>query len=93
MNNETNNNTMKNLNLTKLEKQVLRNFIPTQNVNDFGEDVQKITLIRESYLCPTHSRGLLVVFVRKTSLTYQMMKVRDSIGFIYMIRFVRIKQN
>lgn len=45
MNNETNNNTMKNLNLTKLEKQVLRNFIPTQNVNDFGEDVQKITLI------------------------------------------------
>ena len=36
---------MKDLNLTKLEKQVLRNFIPTQNVNDFGEDVQKINSI------------------------------------------------
>ncbi len=36
---------MKDLNLTKLEKQVLRNFIPTQNVNDFGEDVQKINYI------------------------------------------------
>ena len=36
---------MKNLKLTKLEKQVLRNFIPTQNVNDFGEDVQKINFI------------------------------------------------
>ena len=36
---------MKNLQLTKLEKQVLRNFIPTQNVNDFGEDVQKINYI------------------------------------------------
>lgn len=36
---------MKNLQLTKLEKQFLRNFIPTQNVNDFGEDVQKITYI------------------------------------------------
>ena len=33
--------TLTNLNLTKLEKQVLRNFIPTQNVYDFGEDVQK----------------------------------------------------
>tara|TARA_R110000765_G_scaffold230132_4_gene333594 strand:+ start:457 stop:762 length:306 start_codon:yes stop_codon:yes gene_type:complete len=33
---------MKNLNFTKLERQVLRNFIPTQNVHDFGEDVHNI---------------------------------------------------
>ena len=33
---------MKNLNFTKLERQVLRNFIPTQNVHDFGEDVHDI---------------------------------------------------
>ena len=37
--------TLKNTNFTKLEKQVLRNFIPTQNVDDFGEDVQKINYI------------------------------------------------
>jgi len=30
---------------TELEKQVLRNFIPTQNVYDFAEDVQKINFI------------------------------------------------
>jgi predicted transcriptional regulator len=36
---------MKGLNFTELEKQVLRNFIPTQNVDDAGENVKNINHI------------------------------------------------
>ena len=40
--------TIQDLNFTDLEKQVLRNFIPTQNVSDFGEYPQKINYIMGS---------------------------------------------
>ena len=73
---------MENLNFTKLEKQVLRNFIPTQNVYDFGQDVQKISLImglifdnEGDFIPPNTLKGVVGSLVKK-----EMLSVSDDEG-------------
>lgn len=67
---------MKTSNFTELEKQVLRNFIPTQNVHDFGEDVQKINLImglifdnEGDFIAPKTLKGVIGSLVKKDILS------------------------
>lgn len=66
---------MKDLNFTKLEKQVLRNFIPTQNIDDAGENVKNINNIsidifdnEKELLLPSTVKGVVGSLCKKSIL-------------------------
>lgn len=61
---------------TDLEKQVLRNFLPTQNVFDFGEDPNTINEIsfkvfdtEKALLLPSQIKGIVGSLVKKEILS------------------------
>jgi len=81
---------MKDLNFTKLEKQVLRNFIPTQNINDAGENVKNINNIsidifdnEKELLLPSTLKGVVGSLCKKGILQAEDHEDNGS-NFIYL---------
>ncbi len=81
---------MKNLRLTELEKQVLRNFVPTQSVYDYAENVKNINNIsmdifdnERELVLPSTLKGVVGSLCKKGVLMSDDFE-QDGSSFIYL---------
>ena len=81
---------MKDLHFTELEKQVLRNFIPTQSVYDYAENVKNINNIsmdifdnEKDLLLPSTLKGVVGSLCKKDIIMSEDFE-QDGSSFIYL---------